>query len=134
MTCTEVAMISRHLAGIHERRLKRRTLGRSLLVAALGHAIGGGQGPEGAGILIDEREQMPARALKLDKLRLHALLHIGVLLLPHREVAHHGSQRRGERPRIGRGPASSRRRRLRSQRLNELGIDHLAVHTTLANY
>ena len=94
-----------HLAGIHEGRLKCRALDRSLLVAALGHAIGGGQGPEGAGILIDEREQMPARVRKLDKLRLHPLLHIGVLLLPHGEVAHHGSQRRGERPRIGRGPS-----------------------------
>ena len=99
--------LKRHLAGAHERLLQRRVLGRTLSIGVLGHPVSGSEGFEGASVLVDERQQVRPRVVQLDELGPHPLLDIGVLLLAHGEVAHHGSQRRRKRPRIGRGPAST---------------------------
>lgn len=109
----------RHVACTDERLLERRVLSGLLLGRGLRQAVRGGQGLEGARVLVHERDEMGAQRVKTVERGAHLVLHVGVGLLSHREVAHHGCERRRERARIGRGPAAARRRRRAGQLVDE---------------
>ena len=99
----------RHVARADERLLERGVLGGLLFRRGLRQAVGGGQGLERARVLVHKLHQTGAQRVEARKRGAHLVLHVGVSLLSHREVAHHGGERRRERARVGRGPAAARR-------------------------
>ena len=114
----------RHVACTDERLLERGVLGSLLLGRRLGQAVRGGKGLEGARVLVHERDEAGAQRVEPLERGAHLVLHVGVGPLSHREVAHHGSERRRERARVSRGPAAARRRRRAGQLVDEGGVVH----------
>ena len=120
--------VQRHLGGADKGILDGRLLGLKLLGGVLGHAVGLRQRAERLGVGAHQPEQAPAQVRQLLQAHIHFGFHLGIRLLAHGQVAHHGRQRAGQRAAICRGPAAARRGGRRSKLLDERSIHTLPFH------
>ena len=120
--------VQRHLGGADKGILDGRLLGLKLLGGVLGHAVGLRQRAERLGVGAHQPEQAPAQVRQLLQAHIHFGFHLGIRLLAHGQVAHHGRQRASQRAAICRGPAAARRGGRRSKLLDERSIHTLPFH------
>ena len=119
--------IKRHLGRPDKRSLDRILLRRKLFWRALRHAVRRGKGLKRARIGINKLDQAGAKPLKLLKVMHDFTLDLGICLLSHREIAHHGRERRGERADVRRRPAPAGSGGRGCKFLNETGVYHQSL-------